>query len=45
MTEPATVLQARGVVSADLQPVPAQRALLEFYAASVPDLPAATQQT
>jgi hypothetical protein len=28
----------RGLVSADLKPVPEERALLEFYAASVPDI-------
>jgi glycerol-3-phosphate O-acyltransferase len=28
----------RGLVSADLKPVPDERALLEFYAASVPDI-------
>ena len=28
----------RGLVSADLKPVPAERALLDFYAASVPDV-------
>ena len=28
----------RGLVSADLKPVPAERALLDFYAASVPDI-------
>jgi glycerol-3-phosphate O-acyltransferase len=31
-------LIARGIVSADLQPVPGKRALLEFYAASVPEV-------
>ena len=28
----------RGLVSPDLKPVPEERALLEFYAASVPDI-------
>ena len=28
----------RGLVSADLKPVPAERALFDFYAASVPDI-------
>jgi glycerol-3-phosphate O-acyltransferase len=36
----------RGLVSEALQPVPEERALLDFYAASVPDAgPAAMQQT
>ena len=36
----------RGMVSAGLQPVPAVRALLDFYAASVPEIGvAATPQT
>jgi hypothetical protein len=28
----------RGLVSGDLKPVPSERALLEFYAASVPEI-------
>ncbi len=36
LDEGLTPLLARGIVTADLQPVAAERALLEFYAASVP---------
>ncbi len=45
MQEGLLPLQARGLVTADLLPVAAERALLDFYAASIPDLPAAAQQT
>lgn len=47
LTEGLTPLIARGLVNAQLQPVASERALLRFYAASVPDeiADAATPQT
>jgi glycerol-3-phosphate O-acyltransferase len=46
LEEGLSPLIARGLVSEDLQPVAAERALLNFYAASVPEpVGAATQQT